>query len=102
MESGGRAYNTLTMSEPTGLPAAPAGPPARWYHNIWFTLLMLLFVLGPFGLPLVWSNPKFSRALKVSLTLLMVVYTVLLVEVSIRAGRAVMNEVNQFNATLQF
>ena len=81
----------------------PAEPPqAKWYHNIWFVLFMLFFVLGPFGLPLVWKHPRFSRTLKMALTAAMVLYTVLLVELTIRAVQAVMGEVNQFNATLQF
>ncbi|MBI3322025.1 MAG: hypothetical protein HYZ91_07155 [Candidatus Omnitrophica bacterium] len=82
----------------------PTGPPQvnKWYHNIWFVLFMLFFVLGPFGLPLVWKNPRFSRALKVALTVAMVLYTLLLVELTVRAVRAVMGEINQFNSTLQF
>ena len=81
----------------------PAEPPqAKWYHNIWFVLFMLFFLLGPFGLPLVWKNPRFSRALKIALTVTMVLYTLLLVDLTLRAVRAVMGELGQFNATLQF
>lgn len=82
--------------------ASPTAKKPRWYYNIWFVLLMLFFVLGPFGLPLVWKNPRFSRLMKVVLTITMVVYTWALVDVTIRAARAVMNSVSQFNSTLQF
>lgn len=74
----------------------------KWYYNVWFTLVMLFFVLGPLGLPLVWKNPHFSRRVKVVLTLIMVVYTVWLVDLTIRIFRAVMAEMNHLNATYQF
>ena len=78
---------------------APAQTQARpkWYHNVWIVLLMLVFVLGPLGLPLVWKNPSFSRWIKVALTLAMVVYTVALIDVTLKAVTAVMHEMQQFN-----
>lgn len=72
----------------------------KWYYNVWFVLVMLFFVVGPFGLPLVWKNPRFSRWAKIALTLVMVCYTVALGEVSVQAFRAVMEGVRQFNSTL--
>jgi hypothetical protein len=63
---------------------------------------MLFFVLGPLGLPLVWKSPRFARGAKVALTLIMVVYTILLVELTLRTFRAVTEEINRFNATMQF
>lgn len=75
---------------------------ARWYHNILFVLFMLFFVVGPFGLPLVWKNPKFSRTVKIILTLAMVVYTVLLIDLTLKMVKAVLSQVNQFNSTLPY
>jgi hypothetical protein len=63
---------------------------------------MLFFVLGPFGLPLVWKNPRFSRWVKIALTIVMILYTIWLVDVTIRAIRLVTERVDQFNSTLQF
>ena len=84
--------------DPTGRPAAPSHP--RWYFNIWFVLFMLFFVLGPLGLPLVWKNPKFSRTVKLVLTLLMVVYTLFLVQLTIQAFRTVSEHFNDLNSVL--
>lgn len=70
----------------------------KWYYNVWVVLVMLFFVLGPLGLPLVWKNPHFSRWVKTALTLVMVVYTVALVDVTIRAFQSVMHEMGQLNA----
>ena len=82
--------------------AAPAGATAkdRWYHNIWFVLVMLFFVLGPFGLPLVWSHPRLSRWVKTLLTISMVLYTVGLIKVTAQAIQAITRAVEQFNSTL--
>ena len=84
--------------------AAPRATPVKpkWYYNVWFTLFMLCFVLGPFGLPLVWRNPHFSRRVKGVLTVIMVFYTVLLVDVTIRAFRFALQQAEQLNATFQF
>jgi hypothetical protein len=74
----------------------------KWYHNVWFVLFMLFFILGPFGLPLVWKHPRFSKTLKLILTLLMFGYTVWLVMLVARMVQAVQASMNHFNATLQF
>ena len=97
---GGRFCSACGMA----LPASSAQPAkaAKWYYNIWFVLLMLFFVVGPFGLPLVWKNPRFPRWLKLTLTLAMIAYTALLVDLTIRMTRAVLEHVNEFNASLQF
>lgn len=79
-----------------------SAPKPKWYFNVWFVLLMLLFVLGPFGLPLVWKHPRWSRWIKMTLTLVMVLYTVALIDATIRIGRAVIRGVEQFNSTLSF
>ncbi|MBI4342713.1 MAG: zinc ribbon domain-containing protein [Candidatus Omnitrophica bacterium] len=84
----------------TGSGAAPAS--SKWYHNVWFVLFMLFFVLGPMGLPLVWGNPRFARWAKWLLTLAMVVYTVALVDLTIRTVRTVVEHLNQNNAVFSF
>ena len=84
-----------------------SSPPAprqqvKWYHNIWFVLFTLLFVLGPFGLPLVWKNPRFSHRVKLGLTLLMVVYTIVLIGGTMKMVQAVSESVKQFQSTLPY
>ena len=78
-------------------PMAPAQTAAkpRWYYNVWFVLLTLFFVAGPFGLPLVWKNPRFSRGVKIALTLVMVVYTVALIQMTVQAVKTVTEHFNQ-------
>ncbi|HYR97084.1 MAG TPA: hypothetical protein VEM57_10125 [Candidatus Binatus sp.] len=59
-----------------------------------WVLLLLFVVLGPFGLPYLWKSPSFSRGSKVVLTVLLVVYTALLIEEAIQIFRAVQSEMN--------
>lgn len=63
---------------------------------------MLFLVLGPFGLPLVWKNPRFSQRVKVLLTGLTVVYTLLLVYGTIATVRVLFDQLSQSNALLAF
>ena len=72
----------------------------KWYHNIWFVLGMLVFVLGPFGLPLVWRHPRFSRRTKWVLTIATALYTVLLIEITIRTVQGALQTINAFTIQL--
>ncbi len=81
---------------------APAVRTLPWYYNVWVVLLLLVFVLGPFGLPLVWNNPRFSPTAKWVITSLLIVYTVLLGMLTLRMIRAVQESLNAFNSTLTF
>ena len=87
------------------LPVTPPEPPkSKWYHKTWFVLLMISPVaLGPFGLPLLWKSPRFSRGAKLGLTVMTAGWTiwgtVYIVKVVVPA---VTNGINQFNSTLQF
>ena len=81
------------------IPPSPT-PKTRWYHNVWFVLAMLFFVLGPFGLPLVWKNPRLSRAVKIGLTLAMILYTWWLIDLTVKMAQAIVGHVNQFNSAL--
>jgi len=64
-------------------------PPSRWYHRPFWVVVLLFVVVGPFGLPLLWKSPSFSRAAKVVLTVAMIAYLGLFVDESIRILRAI-------------
>ena len=74
---------------------------AKWYYNIWLVLFLLFFVLGPFGLPLVWKNPRFSRGVKLALTALMLFYLGLLAVLTVRMVQAVTEQMQYLNGVLQ-
>ncbi len=81
------------------LPDASPRPKPKWYHNVWLVLLMLFVVLGPFGLPLLWKSPRFSRLMKIMLTLATFLYTWWLVIVTITASQAVLQHFRDLQTT---
>ena len=78
---------------------SPEPPKPRWYHNVWLVLVMLFFVLGPLGLPLLWKSPHFARWAKIALTILTLVYTCWLTLLTIVAVRAALDHYNQLQLT---
>ena len=75
-------------------PSPDASAPLRWYYRPVWVLLLLFVVLGPLGLPYLWNSPRFSRGMKVALTVLVVAYTALLADETIRTVRAVKKELD--------
>jgi hypothetical protein len=51
---------------------------SKWYLNPIVVLLLLFFVLGPFGLPLLYRSPHFGKTSKIILTIITAVYTIYL------------------------
>lgn len=62
---------------------APAPPPPRetasrptpWHQEPLVILVLAFTLLGPFAIPMVWQTPKFSKGIKVVLTVVLVVLT---------------------------
>ncbi len=91
------------MAEPEDVQTTPNAPPRpKWYHNLWFVLFILIFVAGPLGLPLVWNNPRFSRGMKIALTVVMVAYTVLVVALAIRTVRFILDHSASLSDTMSW
>ena len=65
-------------------------------------MFLLFGVLDPFGLPYLWKSPRFSRSLKVVLTVLVVVYMALFIEETMRVFRAVESELKAFGTVADF
>ena len=75
-------------------------PQPKWYHSVWFVLIMLFFVLGPFGIPMVWKNPRFSQWMKIALTLVVLIYTVALVDWTMKATQDVLGHMPSIESSL--
>jgi hypothetical protein len=50
---------------------------AKWYHRT-PTLIVSLLLIGPFALPLIWFNPKYSMTSKIIWTIVVIGFTLLL------------------------
>jgi hypothetical protein len=54
-------------------------PKRKWYLSPIVVLLLLFFVLGPLGLPLLYKSPHFGRKWKIALTVITIVYTIYII-----------------------
>lgn len=54
-------------------------PPQRtpWYYGI-VSVLIAIFLLGPFAFPLLWKSPRFTLVWKIIITFLVTVATIYL------------------------
>jgi hypothetical protein len=72
----------------------------KWYLRPVIVILSLFFVLGPFGLPLLYKSPKFSRTLKIIFTVAVIIYTSYLIFVSLEIARELYERVEEFKEIL--
>jgi hypothetical protein len=56
----------------------PSVERARWWDNPWMILLLLFAVAGAPALPLLWRSRSFGRGWKIGLTVIVLIYTALL------------------------
>jgi hypothetical protein len=59
----------------------------NWYLRPISVVLLLFFILGPLGLPLLYKSPKFSKTLKIILTIAVIIYTSYLIFASLEIAR---------------
>lgn len=72
---GARADNAPVAAEP--VPETPRPTPMTAIAaSRWKVLALLFVVLGPLALPVLWKSPRFSRAGKLVLTILVAIQTV--------------------------
>ncbi len=82
--------------------AVPSAARVKWYHSVWFVLFMLFFVLGPFGLPLLWKSPRFSRNAKIAWTITVGVYCCWVAFAIVRAVQTTMGHFDAIEKSLLF
>ena len=73
----------------------------KWYLRPISVVLLLFFVLGPFGLPLLYKSPKFSKTLKIILTIVVIIYTSYLIFASLEIGIELYRRVGELQNTLK-
>jgi hypothetical protein len=73
----------------------------KWYLKPISLILLLFLVLGPFGLPLLYRSPKFSKRLKIILTIVVVIYTSYLIFASLEIARELYKRLGEFQDILE-
>lgn len=46
----------------------------KWYFKSW-SLVVSFLCVGPFMLPLVWANPRFSKQAKITISVIIIILT---------------------------
>ena len=73
----------------------------KWYLRPVSVVLLLFFVLGPFGLPLVYRSPKFNKTSKIILTIAVSLYTLYLIFASLEIGREIYKRMEEWQGILK-
>ncbi len=73
----------------------------KWYLRPVSVVLLLFFVLGPFGLPLLYKSPKFSKPLKIILTIAVIVYTSYLIFASLQIAKQLYGRMGELQEMLK-
>jgi polyferredoxin len=73
----------------------------KWYLRPISVILLLFFVLGPFGLPLLYRSPQFSKRLKIILTVAVIIYTLYLIFALLEIGRKLFKMMEELQGTLE-
>lgn len=60
----------------------------RWYFKTW-SLVASFICVGPFMLPLVWANPRFSLKRKIIITLLVLIVSYILAEILLKSLKSI-------------
>lgn len=56
----------------------------KWYFKTW-PLVVSFFCVGPFMLPLVWANSRFSKKSKIIITVAVVLITYIMTEFLVKS-----------------
>jgi Ca2+/H+ antiporter len=73
----------------------------KWYLRPISVVLLLFFVLGAFALPLLYKSPKFSKPLKIILTIVVIIYTSYLIFASLEIGRELYRRMGELQDMLK-
>jgi len=73
----------------------------KWYLRPTGIVLLLFFVLGPLGLPLLYKSPNFSKKIKIILTIAVLIYTSYLIIASVEMGKKIYIKMEEYQDTLK-
>jgi hypothetical protein len=73
----------------------------KWYLRPIGVVLLLFFVLGPFGLPLLYKSPAFSKTIKIILTIAVILYTSYLIFASLEIARQLYSTMGELQEMLK-
>jgi len=73
----------------------------KWYLRPMGIVLLLFFVLGPLGLPLLYKSPSFSKKMKIILTIAVLIYTSALILSTVEIGKKLHTMMEEYQERLK-
>jgi hypothetical protein len=73
----------------------------KWYLRPMGIVLLLFFVLGPLGLPLLYKSPSFSKRIKIILTIIVLIYTSFLIISTVEIGKKLYIQMEEYQDGLK-
>jgi hypothetical protein len=73
----------------------------KWYLRPMGIVLLLFFVLGPLGLPLLYKSPSFSKKIKIILTIIVLIYTSFLIISTVEIGKKLYIQMEEYQDSLK-
>ena len=64
--------------------------PPKWYFKTW-SLVVSFLCIGPFMLPLVWTNPRFSKRAKIIISVVVVIITLIITEYLMKSLKTILS-----------
>jgi len=62
----------------------------KWYFKTW-SLVASFLCVGPFMLPLVWTHPRFSKKLKIIITVVVVIITYIMAKLLVKSLKTILS-----------
>ena len=93
--------STKGFSSDSGYKMLKEDRKTKWYLRPISVVLLLFFVLGPFGLPLLYKSPKFGKTSKIILTIVVIIYTSYLIFASLEIGRELYKRMEELQELLR-
>ncbi len=62
----------------------------KWYYRPWVIILLMVLFVGPFGLPLLYKSPRFSKFWKVIITFFIIGFTIYMTYVTIHTCKTLL------------
>jgi len=95
-----KQHSTKDFSNDLGQKRPGEVEQTKWYLRPIGVVLLLFFVLGPFGLPLLYKSPKFGKASKIILTIAVMMYTTYLVFASLEIAKELYRRMEELQELL--
>ena len=72
----------------------PSESVTKWRHST-YAVVFGLGTLGPFALPLVWFNPRYTRLRKIALTAVVLALTIVLIYALVLVGVRLIEQIRE-------